>query len=820
MLPMIHRLALIAVIGMFSFVVQHPRCLAQIDTAFQQRVLSSNSGSSLGFTVEGLSPSVGDDELVQLVKGRGLMAISLLKRTGTIMKQPPQLSAYQYMDGSCTMGDGVLIVLRENISTLAFIGPTGEVEERIPPQSSTSIDLKENGPVIFRTSTSSLVSGDAGRTWSMIPRAQASVQKSPPGTMVVNVGAGTGKPHIIEQRDVQTLRRIGLESLDPVSTRVFGESEALACIVQRNRASRLVIVHFDDSTSTMIDTITLDNGQRRAVVPRFIERLSSGALLIADSSGALYRWSKGRGSEIQRANVGSPMGYGFPVRGFSYWCGQINDSMVVHQVECSDPPVIRRFAFHIDIAGPARGTYWNRSYTVEYSIGRRGFVIAAEDPSKSGIVDLTGGKPVIYSVGSFMRDVDIFPYQSMLASWLSADGSRDVVLNDLATILRVDSSGFGFIAHAQSCVSGDESRPNFTTVNDRLFQRWRVRGFPQPVVRGKDVLLPGPFIRRFSHDGDFLDTLSKQPSCFVRQLEDSAIYSGWSGVVRRHRGEAVDTMPLPLGAQTDPEVFPSDVVVADDGSILVSMLGTDTTSTSIEDAQTHRRGGILRSTDNGATFSPVQLPLPYNPYVMSMHRTPDGVLLAVAYRVIEDSSNVAPFEQSTYRVSGGAIVRSTNQGLSWSVAFEIPYQGSYRLLSGRFITFGNGGQLYVPWFRGVLVGSADGSTWQDAPDLPFSIEPNSLFNRGDRIMISATTGVFSWNPITTSARDDSTPRHNDTMLLHINAESARDLIIRGIYPTDVLGRTVRVNSTDQLAPGMYFWVDEGRTMRYLVTSDK
>jgi hypothetical protein len=65
--------------------------------------------------------------------------------------------------------------------------------------------------------------------------------------MVVNVGAGTGKPHIIEQRDVQTLRRIGLETLDPVSTRVFGESEALACIVQRNRASRLVIVPFDDA---------------------------------------------------------------------------------------------------------------------------------------------------------------------------------------------------------------------------------------------------------------------------------------------------------------------------------------------------------------------------------------------------------------------------------------------------------------------------------------------------------------------------------------------------------------------------------------------
>ncbi len=791
--------------------------LAQIDTAFQQRVLSSNSGSSTGYTTEGLSASVRDDELLQLVKSRGLMTLSLSKRTGAMMKQPEQLGAYQYLDGSCTMGDGVLVVLRANTSTLAFIGPSGEVEERIPAQSTVSMVMTENGPVTFKTTTGTMISADAGLTWSMIPRVDASVQHSPPGTMVVRVGAGAGRPHIIEQRDVQRLRRIGLESTAASSNRVLGESEALACIVQRNRSTRLVILPFDDSVSLTIDSITLDDGQRRAVVPRFIERLSSGALLIADSSGALYRWSKGRGSELQPANVGRPMGYGYPVRGYSYWCGQINDSMIVHQVECSDPPVIRRFAFHIDIAGPARGFYWNRSYTTQFSLGRRGFVIAAEDPSKNGIVDVSGDKPVIYSVGSFMRDIEIFPFQAMLASWRSSDGSRDVVLNDLATILRVDSSGFGFIAHAQSCVAGDEGLPGITfgSFENRNLQRWRVWGVPQPVVRSADVLLPGPCIRRFSHDGDFLDTLSKQPSGFVRQLEDSAIYSGWTGVVRRHRGAVTDTMSLPPGAKTDPEVFPSDVVVADDESILVSMLGTDTASMYVDDAQPHRRGGILRSTDNGATFNPVKLPLPYNPYVMSMHRTTDGSLLAVAYHVIEDYSTIEVQSPSTYRIRGGAIVRSTDQGQSWSVVYDIPYSGNYRYLSGRFITHGNDGQIFVPWFRGVLVGSADGSTWQDAPDLPFAIEPISIFSRGDRIMISATTGVFSWNPFTTSVRDDTSTRLNDALRLQINLESARDLLLRGLYPTDVLGRTVRVTSTDDLAPGMYFWVNEGRTLMYI-----
>jgi hypothetical protein len=817
MLSMIHRLALVSAIVLFTFAVQNPRCLAQIDTAFQQRVLSSNSGSSLGFTADGLSPSLGDDELVQLVKGRGLMALSISKRTGGMMKQPVNFGDFQYLDASRTMGNGVMIALRSDSSTLAFIGPTGEVEERLFPQNVNSADLTENGPVMFRSATASMVSGDAGRTWTVIPRATANVQASPPGTMVVQVGTGAGKPHIIEQRDVRRLRRIALESTTPGSNRVLGESEALASILQRNRSTRLAVAAFDDSVSLTIDSITLDDGQRRAVVPRFIERLNSGALLIADSSGALYRWSKGRGSELQPANVGRPMGYGYPVRGFSYWIGQINDSMIVHQVECSDPPVIRRFTFHIDIAGPARGFYWNRSYTTEYSLGRRGFVIAAEDPSKSGIVDVSGDKPVIYSVGSFMRDIEIFPFQAMLASWRSSDGSRDVVLNDLATILRVDSSGFGFIAHAQSCVAGDEGLPGITiaTFENRNLQRWRVWGVPQPVVRSADVLLPGPCIRRFSHDGDFLDTLSKQSSGFVRQLEDSAIYSGWTGVVRRHRGAVTDTMSLPTGAKTDPEVYPSDVIIADDESILVSMLGTDTASISIEDAQPHRRGGVLRSTDNGATFSPVKLPLPYNPYVMSMHRTTDGSLLAVAYHAIEDYSTIEVQSPSTYRIRGGAILRSTDQGQSWSVVYDIPYSGNYRFLSGRFITHGNDGQIFVPWFRGVLVGSADGSTWQDAPDLPFAIEPISIFSHGDRIMISATTGVFSWNPFTTGVNDDVESHPKGALRQQLDLEAAGSLLTRGRYPTDVLGRTVRVHSPEDLAPGMYFWVDDDRTMMYV-----
>lgn len=783
----------------FAIVLSCQSSVAQPERIFHQR----QAGGGPGFGVTGITTLDGNDRLIGLLKHRGLLVMSLRDRGTELIQGSPQLvGSMDKVAYARSMDSGVYMSLRNATSTGILVTPNYWMQIRPTPDQDEPV-CTENGPVI----ASSYVSVDGGITWADVDIVFSDHQLAPVGGAIVEIRGKRGRWYIPREQPIR-VRRTGLLGFNVARIRVLSNGDTLVAIGrQSGMGVRFYVCPLDDSSYIRMDSIRLVGGAYRALRPRFIERLESGAILIADSTGDLFIWRGSTAEHIGAIDIGDRLDLDEPIRGVAYWTQQIGDSLIVHQVRCTDPPEIRRLSFHIDFAGFGRGYYWASWST---GIGMTGFMICPLYWRPDVIVDLRTDPPDMLCLESFVRDQEILMRRAMLDAWTDPRGAY-MTCTDQGSIVRVDSTGFGHMAHPVAFF--DAKYDQGASLASYPLQWWRERGVPAADLRADDMLMPGPFIRRFDRAGRFLDTFSMSPASFVRTQADASVTNGWQGTILRHHSGAVDTLRLPVATPVEHTAFPSDALVLSDGTILASLLGTDTATAG--EPMPYRRGGILRSTDGGATFADVDLGLDFNPYVMALHDVGDGSVLAMAYRAIEDQSTILydPME-STYSIRSGVVLRSADAGRTWTVVHRVTYEGPYRLMTGRFRSHGDPSTIYVPWYRGILASTDGGRSWVDHPDIPLTLEPISIRSSDDGLLIAAADGLHRWNPTTTSVAADHATRQAAPAMRHLDANEAQALLDQGQRPMNILGQIVQTSRVVDLAPGIYLWHDGVRTAVY------
>lgn len=156
------------------------------------------------------------------------------------------------------------------------------------------------------------------------------------------------------------------------------------------------------------------------------------------------------------------------------------------------------------------------------------------------------------------------------------------------------------------------------------------------------------------------DTLRSDSTSAFTLAANGDMYAGMRSLfVRSSEGDWRD-VPIPSGLVHHAALM-SDIHVGTSGILLTSFRGHSVGSSWTETVDSTLRGGILRSTDNGATWQPVDLPCDCQ-WVESMTSIPNAGLYAWASNVMRDEAH-----RGAAAVSSVYLLRSTNEGASWTI---------------------------------------------------------------------------------------------------------------------------------------------------------
>jgi hypothetical protein len=284
---------------------------------------------------------------------------------------------------------------------------------------------------------------------------------------------------------------------------------------------------------------------------------------------------------------------------------------------------------------------------------------------------------------------------------------------------------------------------------------------------GKDeILSPGMRVTRYNRDGELIDTLRNQPATAVHRLKDSTVIIGnGSSIITMHPDGTVDSVELASiicnGSGTAGYI--GSFVPANDGSLLAFVNGLHVLDQETLSSKPWRCGGILRSTDDGRTWTPSPVPKE-SPYFLGSIRTSSGALVASLTQVVRDTTlrtqpnDPAPIDETlNHKFNDAYVIRSTDNGVSWTKVFVQQSSPAFGLIGGNGVVTDEGALLLLTtdgtlkstndgmdWELNTVTGMADGtriiSMFQDAP--------------GSAIYFCTTTGLYKQTS-TTSISDNN-----------------------------------------------------------------
>jgi len=224
------------------------------------------------------------------------------------------------------------------------------------------------------------------------------------------------------------------------------------------------------------------------------------------------------------------------------------------------------------------------------------------------------------------------------------------------------------------------------------------------------------------------------------------------------------------------------LVTTADGTLLagrrgfVRYSGTDSTRL--------RTGGIIRSTDNGVTWTRVS-PAELGEYVYDLTMAADGTLWATMANMTEiiDAGSTSRFLRDTIR-----IVRSTDMGRTWMVDAE-RYLSSTSFDDRTFSisTHPTLPAVVVTWPEGVEYRLANNDQWQRYDELPFATVVNAARFGLDGLLYFATQNGCVY-------RTDITVNSN------VNEGNQASSSVTTSLHSDGSGTIVRITSLDVLLP--------------------
>lgn len=731
---------------------------------------------------------------------RAFIRLSIPSRTATILETPLSLQQFDFMY-SAPIDHGVFGVVRSfEWRGFTWTSDSGIVERQLPA-SSDGVVASVNGPSAIQSN--GMFSVDAGRSWKL---GKQLIRSASPAVIneVLPVQVKGGNPnrwYLLYRNRPDTLFPAWSSLKNNVSIARLYSTDSLICLGN----AKLLVAAVGDTNYRVLDSL-LVGGVYRKLLPRYIETLADSSILYCDYSGW---YGTIRNMHIDTAHsilLGSIGYYLWQTPGYAYWVEPLTDSVTVYKVTLSAPPHIDQFRLpaEFQFAEPV-------STKSPQTFGTYGLSIRWGD-SRDYIIDLHERKPAILMYGSILAPVaDYLSQRRMIASWLD-DAHALHVLDDLGNAIVVDSNKVGYLTHP--LVMFDQNDNAYTSIvkSPPSGRGWREKGTPLPVRWGASLVVPGPVLRRFSVDGRLLDTLKKVPVTFASVIDDSVLVTGSKNVLRYLDGHRYDTTAIASISDIDADSigYPSSVVRARDGSLILTMLGTSIIPTDSVEAQQRRWGGILRSTDDGTSWHTVAIPSTGS-YLMHCMRTSSGTLTASSMLMVEDTAHVVNVNapESFYIASSTEMMRSTDNGITWSVTATPFYRGPYQPCTGNIIEVAPG-TLYAATLAGVLMSVDDGRTWSSYDLLPQQALPSSVSLSTAGVLVATTLGVYEIPTVTsvyeaqtvTSCQPIATTRNAFYRLLQRNH-------VDECVVSDNAGRIYTIHALEDVpsAAGVYSVID-------------
>lgn len=282
-----------------------------------------------------------------------------------------------------------------------------------------------------------------------------------------------------------------------------------------------------------------------------------------------------------------------------------------------------------------------------------------------------------------------------------------------------------------------------------LFQTDRTLLFDRASTLYRDgdrVLLTGRTLSEYDYKrGSTTSIVLPRISRFVRRLSSSMLAAGadslWMTFDNGREWTYVSqTLTSPV---EQPRGQFSDATRTTSGVLLAAVRGVDYKDTN-ERRGVVRYGGIARSVDNGDTWQWVTNLPDSMRFVTRVQRVNDSIVLAIAGRMLIDSALLRSDNKFQTEVDASAILISTDDGATWSVASRDIRTGMPRGDHEPDICVLNNGVVVASLHSGfAFMSTTSGRTWSviDLPELGLgSVHGFTTESSGD-VIISTSVGA-------------------------------------------------------------------------------
>lgn len=366
-------------------------------------------------------------------------------------------------------------------------------------------------------------------------------------------------------------------------------------------------------------------------------------------------------------------------------------------------------------------------------------------------------------INSIVRDIDVLPHTPLLYGFTSELGEPVVVpYSDCAVY--VAGTGVGVLK--STTFRGEQWRSR--VLGPRIQSS---RGLRTPFVGKEAVISPGDKVRQFSREGSLVQVLYNRPATAVYRTDDSTLVMANRAFVTCKRpggkSDSIDIAPV-ICTTVDSAGYINSITTSADGSLLAYVNGLRLLDLETFGSKPWHCGGVIRSQDAGRTWTRSLVPIE-SPYFLGSVRTPSGVMVASVTSVIRDTTpqtsddQAPPLESQNHTFSDRVVIRSTDNGATWTQVYQSPTSSSFRLVGGDGVITKDG-TLLLMTTDGVLKSTNDGLDWDfhDPVGMDAGAQIISMFQDtvGSPVYYCTTVGLYKEQPVT-DVRDDqqrSNPR--------------------------------------------------------------
>jgi ligand-binding sensor domain-containing protein len=260
----------------------------------------------------------------------------------------------------------------------------------------------------------------------------------------------------------------------------------------------------------------------------------------------------------------------------------------------------------------------------------------------------------------------------------------------------------------------------------------------------------------------------------------------------------LDTIPVALPNEKQDSIgVLSDIIELDSMNLVVALKGYKSQNFD-GDSIAVIRGGIIRTTDRGATWKRADMPAADQAYY-SMQQLKSCAMLAVSVdaAILTDTAT----KSSAVRCYSGNILRSSDEGATWTTQKSFVLNNQTLTKCTWRIWQGNE-RIYVATPEAVMISTDDGQTWTAVNEFPLNCIINGVAEYKGQLYVATTMGIYRENA-STSITDQGTRDQPAIQASATHSGQAWRITVTGLPTSRITGIDVydiqgRQHQTEQL----------------------